>query len=97
MGTLVVKNPRANAGDAEDVGSIPGLGWRRHNNTPICLPGEFHGQRSLQATVQGVAKSQTGLNQLSMYACTLKQTLPDRLFIVYIASHLPDIYENKTI
>ena len=65
--------------------------------TPVFLPGESHGQRSLQATVQGVAKSQTQLNQLSMYACMLKQTLHDRLCIAYIASHLHDIYENKTI
>ena len=27
----------------------------------------------------------------------LKQTLPNRLCIVYTASHLQDIYENKTI
>jgi len=27
--------------------------------TPVFLPGEFHGERSLAGTVQGVAKSET--------------------------------------
>ena len=47
-GDSVVKNMPANAGD---TGSIPGLGrflWRRKwQPTPVFLPGEFHGQRSL--------------------------------------------------
>jgi len=33
--------------------------WLR---TPVFLPGEFHGQRNLQATVHGIAKSQTQLS-----------------------------------
>ena len=47
---LVVKNPPASAGDIRDrfnpwVGKIP---WRRAwQPTPIFLPGESHGQRSL--------------------------------------------------
>ena len=54
---LVVKNPPANAGD---VGAIPGSG-------------RSHGQRNLQATVHGVAKSQTDMmEQLS----TLKSHPP---------------------
>ena len=32
---------------AEDLGSIPGLGRREWQPTPVLLPGEFHGQRSL--------------------------------------------------
>ena len=46
----VVKNPPANAGDMRRrfspwVGKIP---WRRAwQPTPVFLPGEFHGQRSL--------------------------------------------------
>jgi len=51
---LVVKNPPANAGDVRDTGSIPVWGrvrkipWRRvWQPTPIFLPGEFHGQRTL--------------------------------------------------
>ena len=45
------KNPLANAGDASDVGSIPGSGkspgegnWQHF---PVFLPGKLHGQRSL--------------------------------------------------
>jgi len=38
--------------NAEDLGSVPRLGrspWRREwQPTPILLPGEFHGQRSLE-------------------------------------------------
>ena len=52
---LVVKNLPANAQDVRDKGSIPGSGrspggehcfaWRQP--TPVFLPGEPHGQRSL--------------------------------------------------
>ena len=52
---LVVKNPPVNAGDARDAGSIPGS--RKWQPTPVFLPGKFHGQRSLVATVHGVAES----------------------------------------
>ena len=48
---IVVKNPPASAGDAGDLGSVPGLlrfPWRRAwQPFPVFLPGEFHGQRSL--------------------------------------------------
>ena len=47
----MVKNPLTNAGYGS---SIPGLG-----RSPIFLPGKFHGQRSQQVTVHGVAKSDT--------------------------------------
>ena len=37
--------------------------WRREwLPTPVVLPGESHGQRSLQAVVHGVARSQTWLS-----------------------------------
>ena len=68
MAVLVVKNLPASAGDARDVGLIPG--WGRfpgvgNGDTPVFLPGKFHGQRSLvEVTVHGVTKSQT---QLSTY------------------------------
>ena len=52
---LVVKNPPVNAGDARDAGSISGS--RKWQPTPVFLPGKFHGQRSLVATVRGVAES----------------------------------------
>ena len=45
------KEPTCNAGDIGDIGSIPGLGrfpWRRPwQPTPVFLPGESYGQRSL--------------------------------------------------
>ena len=47
----MIKNPPANAGDVIDAGSIlrsgrsPGEGMATHS--PIFLPGESHGQRSL--------------------------------------------------
>ena len=48
---LVVKNPPANAGDVKDAGSIPGSGRfplrRQWQSTPVFLPGESHGERSL--------------------------------------------------
>ena len=59
---LVVKDLPAKAGDLRDAGLIPGSGrftWRREwLPTPIFLPEEFHGQRSLagQATVHGVTR-----------------------------------------
>ena len=41
------------------VGKIP---WRRKwQPTPVFLPGESHAQRTLAATVHGVAKSQKRL------------------------------------
>ena len=49
---LVVKNPPANAGGIRDAGLIPGSGrspggGRARQPTPVFLPGESHGQRSL--------------------------------------------------
>ena len=61
-GGSVGKNLPANAGDNS---LIPGSGrppWRRKwQRTPIYLPGEFHGQRSLVGSVHWVATSQTQL------------------------------------
>ena len=42
---VLVKKPSAKAGDVGDVGSIPGR--RVWHPTPVFLPGESHGQRSL--------------------------------------------------
>ena len=58
-GGSVVKNPPANSGD---VGSIPesgrSPGGRKGTLLPVLLPGESHGQRSLESyTVHGVMKS----------------------------------------
>ena len=47
----MVKNLPANAGDARDVGSIPGAGKipcrRKWLPISVFLPGESHGQRSV--------------------------------------------------
>ena len=54
------KESTCNAGDP---GLIPGLGRSPGEGngypTPVSLPGEFHGQRRLGATVHGITKSQT--------------------------------------
>ena len=61
---LVVKNLPANAGDTRDLGSILGVGkipWRRAwLSTPVFLPGESYGQRSLAGySPQGRKESDT--------------------------------------
>ena len=51
------------------VGKIP---WRRAwLPTPVFLPGQSYGQKSLAATVHRVTKSRTQLKQLSMHSCLL--------------------------
>ena len=62
----VVKHPPANAGDPREMGSIPG--WRRSpevgNGNPLqysCLENPME-RGPWQATVRGVAKSQTRLS-----------------------------------
>ena len=48
----MVKNLPASEGDLRDTGSIPGSGrfpWRREwQPTPVFLPGESYGQRTLE-------------------------------------------------
>ena len=48
---LVVKNPLANAGHIKDMGLIPGSGRppgrRKWQPTPVFLPGESDGQKTL--------------------------------------------------
>ena len=60
------------------VGKIP---WRRKwQPTPVFLPGKFHAQRSLGATVHGLAKGQTWLKRLNMHTtCDLYFLLWDAL------------------
>ena len=67
---LVVKNPPANVGDVGDVGSIPGSGRSPgggHGN-PLqysCLENLM--DRTRQAKIHRVTKSQTLLKQLSTH------------------------------
>ena len=65
---LVVKNVPANASNPW-VKKIP---WRRAwQPTPVFLPGESHGQRSLGATAHEVTESQTQLKQLGVHTCLI--------------------------
>ena len=64
-GGAVVKNPPANAGDARDTGSIPGLGRcpRIGNGNSFqysCL--EISADRTWEAIVHGVTNNQTWLS-----------------------------------
>ena len=57
----ILEKERAAAADAKSLQLCPTLCdpidvWQP---TPISSPGEFHRQRSLGATVRGIAKSQT--------------------------------------
>ena len=62
----MVKNPPANAGDAEDAGLIPGLGRcpGEGNGNPLQYSGLQNpmDRGAGWATVHGVAKSQTRLS-----------------------------------
>ena len=68
---LVVKNLPVNAGDARDfqfdlwVGKIP---WRRKQPTPVFLPGESCGQKSL------VDYGPWGLKESEMTECAHTHT-----------------------
>ena len=60
-GGAVVKNPPANAGDARDMGSIPGLGksLEEGNGNPLQYSylGNPMDRGARQATVHGVTKT----------------------------------------
>ena len=64
-GGAVVKNLPASAGDAEDMGSIPGSGRSREGNgNPLqysCLQNLIDGG-AWKTTIQGVANGQTQLS-----------------------------------
>ena len=66
---LVVKNPPANAGDVKDSGLMPGLGrsYGGGHGYPLqysCLENPMD-RGAWWATVRGVTKSQTRLNDLA--------------------------------
>ena len=69
---LVVKNLPANAGDIETwfnswVKKIP---WKRAwQRTPVFLPGEFHGQRSLAGYSPWGSKEPDMTERLSLFIC----------------------------
>ena len=74
---LLLKNPPVNAGNMRHgfdpwVRKIP---WRRKwQSTPVFLPGESHGQRSLAGYIQFMgSQSWTRLKRLSMLVCEAKR------------------------
>ena len=91
---LVVKNHPANGGDIRDVGlikkkkerdvgSIPGLQrapWRRAwQPTPVFLPGEFHGQRSL-AGYSPWGHTESDTTEVTEHACSLLIPLLNNIY-----------------
>ena len=74
---LVVKNPSANAGDARDVGLIPGSGrspgGESGNSLWYSCLGNPMDRGAWQATVHSVTKSQTRLKRLSTHTHTHMQ------------------------
>ena len=62
----MVKNPPANAGDPKRLGFDPWVGkilWsRKWLPTPVFLPGERPGHRTLLGYIHGAAKSWTRLS-----------------------------------
>ena len=103
---LVVKNPLANAGDIRDLDLIPGLGkipWRRAwQPTPVLLPGDSHGQRSL-AGYSPQGHKELDMTEVSQHTHThLYKTesyileLSSVIFIIYISTYLYYIIYNST-
>ena len=80
----MVKNLPANSGEAENAGSIPGLGRSpgkaNGQSIAVCLPGKSHGQRSLTGYSPQGRKESDMTEQLSMHACLpcLAQTAAER-------------------
>ena len=69
------------------VGKIP---WRRAwQPTLVFLPGEFHGQRSLEGYSPGVAKSRTWLKQLSTAQHMTAFVLSPAWTTAVFSSHFP--------
>ena len=82
----MVKNPPANAGDARDVGLIPGLG-RKWQPTPVFLPGEFHGQRRLVSYSPWDRKE----SDLTEHVCKHRSTISDHHSCILGQPLLPTI------
>ena len=79
---LVVKNLTANAGDIREVDSIPGLGRSPRGGhwqpTPVFLPGESRGQRSLVGSIlytMAIKQTYTRLNSNVSFKFSLKELL----------------------
>ena len=67
----MVRNTPANAGDIEDLGLIPGSGRssrRAWQPTPIFLPGESHGQKSLASPSPWGCKESDTTERLTLHS-----------------------------
>ena len=83
----MVKNLPANAGDAEDVGSIPGSGkspGEGNRPTPVFLPGKSQGQRSQAGYSPWGHKELDMTEQVNMhrYHCWVETALLHAYFLV---------------
>ena len=70
-----VKNPPANAGDARDAVSTPGLGrfpGEVSGNAPVFLPGKLHGDRSLLLSMGSQGVRHDSQHALGCLKLTLK-------------------------
>ena len=83
LGFLGGSEVKASASNAGDLGSVPGSGRSpgEGNDNPLqysCLENPMDGG-ALQATIHGVAKSQTRLTSLSLFQCSaqLKTVAPN--------------------
>ena len=93
-----VKNPFAKAGD---VGFVPWVGripWRSEwLATPVFLPGEFHGRRSLAGFSPWGCKELDTTEHLSMHTHLIFKSVSHFEFIfVYgmrVCSNFTDLYE----
>ena len=83
----VVRNLPTNAGDVKNSTADPWvrkISWRRARQpTPVFLPGEFHGQRSLEGCSPWIAKSRTRQKWLNMHGYSSKL----HVFVSQLLSH----------
>ena len=90
----MVKNPVANAGEARDVGSIPGSGRSPgggHGNPYSCPSGEFHGQRSLVGFSPWDHKELDTTKQLTLslfHPCSMKGNIAITKFYYYFPIYI---------
>ena len=72
------------------MGLIPGLGWfpwrKKWQTTPVSLPGDFHGQRSL------VGYSLGGCKELDMTEHAFPNKIKSNLFFPFVFGLVPRVY-----
>ena len=88
---LVVKNSPASVGDVRDAGSLSGR-RRKWQPTPVFLPGECHGQRSLAGYSSWSRKRVTQLKQLS----TVTEIRGGVFFLAFFLSCPPPASPSNT-